>query len=803
MNLKITKEQFNLLHESHKEVNTYINPIGSEVFGIHKDIYILGIHWVLISEADRQPIEAATQKIIIKGFIYLLITLCIMFIVAFFISKKIAKPVLQLSELMLKFSSGERDLKVDISVGNEIGTLANRFKEMMKILKSSEKDLREQKDEAKRALQELEVQKHVLDLHTIVAITDVKGSITFVNDKFVDISGYSREELIGQNHRLLNSNFQNKAYWANMYKDISSGKVWHGEVRNVTKHGTFYWVNTTIVPYMNEQGKPKSYIAIRTDVTDRKKAEIKLLEAKELAEESVKAKSEFLASMSHEIRTPMNGVIGMLGLLMHTELNESQRHQAYLAQSSATALLTLINDILDFSKVEAGKLELDSIDFNIHKELGDFAEAIAFGAQEKGVEVVLDISKIDIDFIHADVGRIRQILNNIVGNSIKFTSKGYIAIEALLHDKNESNTRLIVNVKDTGIGIPTDKIAKLFDSFSQVDTSTTRKYGGTGLGLAIVKKLCKLMDGEVRVSSTLGEGSTFTIDIHVEVSKKASIVQPSISVNGKKAMIVDASDISTQTLQSQLENLGMQVYHVKSSQEALILEDESFDIAFIDKDIKEISAENLAIELKNNSSSKSIKLVIMTSVSDRRDINVYREHGYDAYFPKPATTSDIFNSLNVLSYNALGLQDTQEVMQVKESKTYEWPENVRILLVDDNKVNQLVANGLLEEFKLEADVVNNGAEAIEALKNSVGNPYSIVLMDCQMPIMDGYEASTKIKAGSAGVENAQIPIVAMTANAMDGDKEKCFIAGMDDYISKPINPDILEEKLRKYLLKSN
>lgn len=804
LKLEVSDRQLEILNENDDTINNYLNPLNSRVFGIHQQINILGVKWTLVSEAETEYINEVASQIISKAFTYIFITLLIVLFVSFMISKKIVKPILTLSKLMLKFSEGKRNIVIEVDSQDEIGILSRTFKDTIIAIKKGEKEIEEEKGRADKALQEVLEQKYALDSHSIVAITDVKGNITFVNDKFVEISGYKREELIGQNHRLLNSNIHSqkyKQYWANMYHDISSGKIWHDEVCNVAKDGSLYWVDTTIVPFIGKNGKPKSYVAIRTDVTDKKLAEINLIAAKKLAEDSVKSKSEFLASMSHEIRTPMNGVIGMLELLTNTKLDEGQKHQVHLAQSSAIALLSLINDILDFSKIEAGKLELETFDFDIRKEFGYFAEAIALKAQEKGVELVLDVVRVDMSIINADFNRIRQILNNIVGNSIKFTSKGYILIKVFLYAKDENSARLKVSIKDTGIGIPEDKIETLFDSFSQVDASTTRKYGGTGLGLAIVKKLCLLMNGNVKVSSVFGEGSLFEIDIEIGLSKKASLVIPPVIIKGKKAIIIDDSEISSQMLSLQLEHWGMKVIVKKDSKEALDIIDKNFDIAFIDKDL---NALELADRFKQDAKLKNIKLVVMTTVRDRGDMELYIKHGYDAYFPKPATTSDIFNSLNTLAENALSLKDREsDRLEDKADVEYVWPQHTKILLVDDNKVNQLVANGLLEELGLEADVANDGAEALEMIEKMIEkeSSYTIVLMDCQMPIMDGYEATRKIKSGELGEGSETIPIIAMTANAMEGDKEKCFASGMDDYISKPINSDILEDKLKKYLLK--
>ena len=764
-------------------ITEYLDPFGDPVFGMHTDIDILGVKWALISEAKLEPINNLKEEIISRTIIYVFIILIVVFLIVIGISTFITRPIIELSEISERFAAGERNIYMDVDINskNEVGLLTMRFLDMIEAIKKGETALDEQ--------------KHALDAHSIVAITDIKGTITYVNDKFVAISGYSREELIGKNHRIFNSGNQPKEYWRAMFKTICNGEVWHDEVKNLKKDATPYWLDTTIVPFMDEKKKPKSYITIRTDITDKKKDEAELIKAKLLAEESVRVKSEFFASMSHEIRTPMNGVIGMLGLLLNTELNETQRHQAYLAQSSANALLNLINDILDFSKFDAGKLELEQQDFNVRKEFGDFAEAMAFKAQEKGIEVVLDMTDVDTLMLKGDMGRIRQILTNIVGNAIKFTSKGFVSIDVSLLKKNANEAILHISVKDSGIGIPEDKIDTLFDSFSQVDASTTRKYGGTGLGLAIVKKLSKLMQGDVSVKSEYGKGSEFLIDITVALSDNQTIVLPRVAVNDKTALIIDESYRSAKALSRQLEHWGMRVYSCKSEEELLSLKDEKIDIFFINKDANSLA---LFRELKEQQIYSNTRFILLTSLEESGNVAEYMSAGFDAHYPKPATSDDILAALDTLQRvdkkETLVLQTPHK----EETNAKEWSSEPKILLVDDNKVNQLVANGILEEMGLEADVANNGLEALEILKNTQESPYSIVLMDCQMPEMDGYEATQAIRSEKAGAIYKEIPIIAMTANAMEGDKEKCFASGMDDYLSKPIDPEKLERLLQQY-----
>jgi PAS domain S-box-containing protein len=782
---------------NYEEVIKYKDPFGNTVLGIHQDIDILGVKWALFSEMNENNILDSIHKIRDEIFIFFLFIAIIVIFASIYIARRLTKPIMQLYNANIAFANGDKNVHVETDKKGELGLLAKAFNKMIDSLNLKEKKLQQQTDEARKALQELDEQKFALDAHAIVAITDVKGDITFVNDKFIEISGYQRDELIGKNHRLINSGAHSTQMWADMYKTISSGKIWHKDICNVAKDGRYYWVSTTIVPFMDEKNKPRSYIAIRTDITAEKNAEFKLIEANELAQESVRLKSEFLASMSHEIRTPMNGVIGMLDLLLKTELDETQKHQAELAQSSATALLTLINDILDFSKVDAGKMELEYIDFDLRDELGKFAEAMAFKAQEKGVELLLDLTEVEKTLVNGDPGRIRQILSNIVGNSVKFTNEGYILIKAKLNTIDSTKARLILEMRDTGIGIPEDKIDILFDLFSQVDASTTRKYGGTGLGLAIVKKLCVLMDGDVKVTSKLGYGSTFVVDIALKIPKKSSLVMPYSSVDGKKILIVDTSEHSIDVLQTQLEHWGMEVSSTCSAKEAFeMIEKEYFDIVFLDMFISDCNSCEFAKEIRKNKDKDDMRLVIMTSLADRGNALKYAEIGIDAYFPKPATTHDLFIALDTLSKERSNRY--KQNIEKKAQLEFTWKREIEILLVEDNITNQLVAQGVLESFNLKADIANNGMEALEILNKSKKR-YDVILMDCQMPIMDGYETSEAIRMAKAGSQYVEVPIIAMTANAMSGDKEKCFISGMSDYISKPIDPQKLKDALFRYL----
>ena len=556
--------------------------------------------------------------------------------------------------------------------------------------------------------------------------------------------------------------------------------------------------------------------ALKQTANDREKSlihlkenELKLIAAKEEAEAGAKSKAEFLASMSHEIRTPMNGVLGMLGLIKYSKLDDIQTHQISLAESSAKALLGLINDILDFSKVEAGKMELENLEFNLRDEIGNFAEGIGHRAQENGLELIVDLIKVEHQLVICDPGRLRQILNNLVGNAIKFTEKGEVLITAELKEKSTTEGQLFISIKDTGIGIPKDKIADLFESFTQVDASTTRKYGGTGLGLTISKKLAHIMGGSVNVSSIEGEGSIFSFNIKVGLHEDKHIVMPTVDIKDKRILIIDDNALNREVVTGQFTHWGMHVYEAYNAYNSLEVCKEHaqdntppFDIAIVDMQMPDMDGAMLGKELKTL--YPKMKLVMMTSLGTRGDAQTFKELGFSAFFPKPCTTNDLFHALNVLIDNADAFHDSDDFITSDKlhamSAENDWSERTRILLVEDNMTNQIVANGILETFNLQADTANNGNEALVALKDALQvKPYTLVLMDCQMPVLDGYGATQAIRKGEAGEENKNIPIIAMTANAMQGDKEKCLNTGMDDYLPKPINPDKLQEVLQKWL----
>jgi len=734
------------------------------------------------------------------------------------IRKIILSRLIILSRSMVKIGQGDLVYKIPDLGDDEIAGVGQAINLMVENLYTktiSVDRLNEEIVLRKQALLELNEQQFALDQHAIVAATDIKGTITHVNDRFCDISGYDRDELLGENHRILKSDYHDEAFFRQMFLTISQGKVWRGEICNKAKSGKRYWVDTTIVPFLGEDLKPRSYIAIRTDITLTKQAEKSMEKAKFAAEDSARAKSEFLANMSHEIRTPMNGVMGMLGLLSRTSLDESQKRQVILAKTSADSLLALINDILDFSKIEAGKLEIENVDFNLRKMFDSFSESQGLKASEQKVELIVDTSEIKVSSVRGDPSRLRQILNNLVGNAFKFTEQGEIMIRASL----DKQGKLYCQISDTGIGIPEGKQATLFDSFTQADTSTTRKYGGTGLGLSITKQLCELMGGRISVSSELDKGSSFSFEVQLEPTVKARAVLPEIDISNLNILIVDDNFTNREVLRGQLSLWGAKVHEAENAHEALNILAQSFrpgsstsiELAILDMQMPGMDGAELGKRIRADLRFDAVKLVMMTSMSEMGDARFFADLGFQAYFPKPVTTDDLFKALSVMSEDGEALQKAQPLVtshylkelnvigdEVEASK--EFSEFTRILLVEDNSINQLVAQSILGELGLNADIAANGIEALEMLKMmEYKAPYHLIFMDCQMPEMDGYQATQAIRQGQVGEAMQAIPIIAMTANAMKGDKEHCLAVGMDDYLSKPIIPEDLESKLHKWL----
>jgi PAS domain S-box-containing protein len=497
-------------------------------------------------------------------------------------------------------------------------------------------------DELKLTQKQLVDYKFAFDQHAIVAITNPNGDITFANQKFCDISGYELEELLGRNHRVLNSGTHPKAFFVEMYQEIVNGKIWHGEICNRRKNDELYWVKTTIVPFLNNQNKVTSYISIRTDITERKKDAEKLKVALRKAELATESKTQFLATMSHEIRTPLNGVIGMATLLSDTNLDDDQKEYVQIIEKSSQILLSIINDILDLTKIESEQVELESLTLDVMETFNNCLNIFDIQAKQKGIELTKNYSNDIPQYLLGDVTRLQQIVFNLLGNALKFTSQGFIDFSLIVKSKKDKEIILQGCVSDSGIGIPKNKLNQLFKPFSQADSSTTRKYGGTGLGLAICEKLLKLMGGEIWVESEEGKGSKFFFTwtaqlVTVETQPVLESIEKDDSHLALSILIADDNSINQKVLTLLLKRLNFK--NVSIANDGLecveMFKNRNFDLVFMDLQMPNIDGLNATKIIRSLKLSKQPYIIALTGNVFVENVQECYESGMDNFLSKP------------------------------------------------------------------------------------------------------------------------------------------------------------------------
>lgn len=764
--------------------------------------YIPELNWGIVVKIEAQEVFASVERLRRYFLITALIMALIVGVLAVIVSRRFTAPITALLKGTRKIAHGHLNFRLPKQSTDELGMLTDSFNSMLDARQASEQKLEQSNSKLSMVVE---------STNSGIWDWNVQTGETVFNERWASIIGYTLEELepisiktwIRHCHPddLKNQKSLLQAHWR------GESERYTFEARMKHKEGHWIWVlDIGMLVERDADGKPFRMIGTHRDITESKQWEQTLIEAKQQADIGAQAKSDFLASMSHEIRTPMNGVLGMLGLLGKEELTHEQARKVSVAKGSAESLLTLINDILDFSKVDAGKIELENIHFNPVTVLAEIVESLAIKVEEKNLEMVLDTNNLTHKMITGDPGRIRQIVVNILSNAIKFTHEGEIVITVSSEAITEHQCQLKFQIRDSGIGIPKDKLETLFDEFTQADASTTREYGGTGLGLSISKKLCELMGGHITVTSDFGEGSQFSFNVIADISNKKPEVIHEIKLNEMEFLVVDDNHTNRTVLRAQLEGWGGHVEEAESASEALqILEKKNFHVAFLDMQMPKMDGAELGRRIRKNEKWSQLKLIMMTSIAGSGLTKVIEEIGFDAYFPKPVTPSDIVDALAlVMAEDHADVVVTRDYIRACEHDYHDgdWPKHTRILLVEDNPINQEVAKSILQDIGLDADAVADGSEALNALEIAEEDPYSLVLMDCQMPIMDGYTATENIRAGKAGEYCKNIPIIAMTANAMKGDKEKCLASGMNDYISKPIDVLFLENTLKVWLNKN-
>ncbi|MBL4801221.1 MAG: response regulator [Emcibacter sp.] len=641
---------------------------------------------------------------------------------------------------------------------------------------------------------------------------DEKGTIVSFNKSACAMFGYETHEILGKNVNILMDYDNQRAHDSYLSKYHNDGKKYTidqtREEMAVRSNGEFFPIDLSVSEIRTED--EHLYTAFIRDITQRTQAELELRDAKTRAEETTKMKSEFLANMSHEIRTPMNGVIGTIGLLLDTKLSNQQRYYAQTTMRSADALLSLINDILDFSKIEAGKVEIEAVDFNIQTLMQDILEMQALKNADRSVELLFYFEEDAVTNVVGDPGRIRQIVTNLLSNAGKFTEKGHISLNISSHKDEEGDIIFRIEVEDTGIGVPIDKQERIFNKFDQADNSTTRNFGGTGLGLSICKSLATLMGGEIGIKSEFGMGACFWVTIKLKESH--NFIEEEIGSHfevlaNKKILSVDDSDLANMIISDQLKPFGCDVTCVSSGKAAVselkqaVEQGAPYNIVIMDYCMPEIDGEMLAKLIRSENDISETPMVLVTSAPMNMDSAKIQDCGFSGYIVKPLFPKEIVHitamvlndrkgdNMSLITRNNIVKKDHKEPDNVKFDQT-------QILLVEDNPVNQMIATAILENMGCQVSLAANGIEAISMFKQG---KFNLIFMDCQMPLMGGLEAAEKIRDLERKSNLVRTPIIAFTANAMDGDREDCLQAGMDDYVSKPVAKNDMSNMLSKWL----
>jgi two-component system sensor histidine kinase/response regulator len=761
-------------------------------------------------EYDAGELRSRLIRATLTSLVVLVFSLLAAYLLALRFQRSVSEPILELAKTAFSVSLGnDYSVRAKQESDDEVGFLAERFNAMMSGIQVREAALQKARNELetrvdertrelqievgerKQAEQRLEEQRmflnSVIEYNPVgIAVVDTNDMIRMCNPAFERLFQFTHAETVGQNLVDLVIPPEHRAEREAARTRALEGEITNSLTRRKRKDGTLVDVETVSGALGVKGEQPAGLLVLYWDITERKRAEEALLSAKEAAEAASRAKSDFLANMSHEIRTPMNGILGMTELALDTNLTTEQREYLTLVKTSADSLLTLINDILDFSKIEAGKLSIDVTEFSFVQGLGETLKALGYRAHQKGLELAWRVSPNVPDRVTGDMGRIRQIIVNLVGNALKFTQLGEVVVEAEKESEDAEGFLIHFQVRDTGIGIPPEKKSLIFEAFTQADTSTTRKYGGTGLGLAITERLVRLMGGRIWVESELGRGSRFHFTARfgraVSKSEPHDYVDPQ-TLQDCPVLIVDDNHTNRVILLELLTAWGMNPIAVESADTAWHLlekrqkELRGIRVLITDMQMPGIDGLTFAEKTRGTPAFSKLPIILLSSSVHGPELDRCRALGNSCYLSKPVQPSELFDAiLNLLTSKAPAAKPTDSLIELPRQHA------LKILLAEDNAVNRKLAKTLLEKHGHTILVAENGSEALEIFDRE---KVDVVLMDVQMPLMDGLEATRAIREKEKAT-GEHLHIIALTAHAMKGDRERCLEAGADDYLTKPI-----------------
>ena len=757
-------------------------------------------------EADLADMHERLIRIVAVDAVTVVVSLLIAFLLSYRLQRVISRPIRELAKTASLSARGDHSLRARKWSNDEIGLLCDQFNGMLERIQQRDQTVQKAYEQLEeRVAERTEYLNAVLDNSPLaIMVLDKERKLQLCNPAFEQMFQYSRSEILGKpvDGTVIRGAAVQEAQKA--AQETAQGRAVRMVTQRTRRDGTTVEVEGYGVP-LQMNGQIIGSLVLYLDISERLRAERAMQQAKEQAEAASRAKSEFMANMSHEIRTPMNGIMGMTDLVLDTELDAEQREYLNMAKSSADALLTLINDILDFSKIEAGKLEIDRIEFSLIDSLGETMKSLSLRAHQKGLELAYELQADVPDRLIGDPGRLRQIIVNLVGNAVKFTEHGEVILNVGVESRGAGEVCLHFMIRDTGIGIPEDKRGSIFEAFTQADGSMTRTYGGTGLGLTISSRLVQCMGGNIWVESEVGRGSRFHFTAKFgapEAAWKKTVERERRSLREIDVLVVDDNETNRRILMKMLSGWSAKPVGVASGAEAMVVLRDAqmlgrgFPLILLDAQMPVTDGFALVEQIKLNPQWNAATIMMLSSAGQRGDARRCRELGVAAYLTKPVRTGELLEAILVALGNGVGgvvPAAEKAAPLVTRHSLREAHARLRILLVEDNPVNQRLAIRLLEKRGHAVTLAGNGEEALAAVGRA---EFDLAFMDVQMPVMDGLQATAAIRAREK-IFGGHLKIVAMTAHAMVSDQQRCLTAGMDDYLSKPLQQDALDEMLRK------